>query len=260
MSTSHENRDGLIETLKALRAMSENPTNENEAATAAAQMQKLLLKHNLDMAELESTDEGCDDPMIRDFAYFHQYTRRGKAKRVKSPSRWKIVLADGVARGNFCKLVLEKQRQDGKWVQGMHILGRRANVRATGWMFQTIEADLIALSYDHEREIGRRPQSYWNAWFLGAARAIYNRLVTEKDAFASQSSECRDLVRVRSHEVDKYMQDEFGKLRNARAGRSPTDWGAYCEGRRAGRSMELKIWTVDFFGLPCRSYQRLITL
>ncbi len=98
--------DKVLITIKSLLARQNHPTaNEHEAAVCAAKVQALLLKHNLDLTNMDLTgdDQGTAEVI-------QEAVEMGVGSR--DSFEWCLYLSGAVARATFCRpLILVPERK-----------------------------------------------------------------------------------------------------------------------------------------------------
>src|SRR3990167_3241994 len=134
--------------LKKLATLKKRAGTEGEAQAAAAAIQRLLLKYNLDMSEVDLTaeEESGGPEIIKDSFRFSDYYQS---------KTWKQQLLFSVAQYNFVRALLHGNNQGS-------FIGRPENVKAVRELFEYIIEQLEQLSYDE----------LWKAqgWVLGAGK------------------------------------------------------------------------------------------
>ena len=129
-------KEKIVDKIKKLFALSESP-NENEAARALENANRLLLKYNLEMKDINN-DININSMMEETLL---------KAGRLVS---WKIVLYIAVSKLNNCVIYISNIRSGNKSVQ---VIGKKQNIEITSLMFEylseTLEAKMkISRPYD----------------------------------------------------------------------------------------------------------------
>src|SRR3990170_1711561 len=103
--------DNILEKIRALlRLAGDGAATEAEASLAMERAQALLLKHNLDMADIDVKEEGFS------FEVLDEEFNIGKAD-------WRSNLLGVIARQNFCRVITHR-------AFGRHpsIIGRKYNI------------------------------------------------------------------------------------------------------------------------------------
>ena len=216
-------KDLIIEKIRKLLALSHSP-NENEAVSATKKANELLIKYNLSLGDVLSSENIFAKEIICIY---------------KKLASWKGQVLAGVAFLNFC--VAYEVRLDG---DGASVLcGRRANV-ITGKLQWEYLVDVIEKL---TVESGFRGLSARNAFKMGCAVRIANRMrdILEsqgRSGFCSEGDSVSALVVQSLHkkmgEEKQQLVEELGNVPSKKPG-SYSDRDAYSEGLRAGDSVGL---------------------
>ncbi len=200
-----------------------------EAATAAARVQALLLKHNLDMATVQAKT-GDKSEYTKDWFRFHPKKAGGYI------ACWRQ-LAGAVAGGNFCRVVSVVGTGDG------FIVGEQVNVAAVVAMYNRLQDTLERMATQAwlredsgerlHRDAGidgvplaRQSMSWKRAYLFGAVRVIDSRLQaerkraeeqhTQQDGRETEAGEVRALVVIKDKEVGEALARFFPVVGKAR--------------------------------------------
>lgn len=193
-----KDRDRVIEQIGHLLAVAEGQsTNPNEAATAAAQAQKLMLKYKVTRDDIKQDEENAirvhDEPIL-------------EGKRLNS---WELGLANAISQVNACLNILV---QGGK-TQKIIIVGKEEDVLVVRALYNYLHGEIERLT--------RRAQNYGtiygreeaNNFRLGALVAIATAL---KNAQQSVENECGSTAIVKlersSAETEQWAQDNLPGL------------------------------------------------
>ena len=196
-----------INKLLALSDQSRNPS-ENEAILASLQVQKLLAKYNLSMADV--TGERVEEDVEQTIA------------DVGTGKKWKFSLATAVANNFACKSFFVGRDQ-------IVFYGYKADIVAARRVFIYLfkVGDKLANQYaKREREMYGSADGIYNSFCGGFVAGVRKEL----------EKQCVALAIVTQPKVEKSWQDfsaSFGELKNARI--ETTDWDAYEEGFVEGK-------------------------
>ena len=158
---------------KLLRLAQNNPSVE-EAAVAFATAQRLATLHALDLDDLGSGEEPEPPKEI-------EKIRTEILDIWKKRTEWKLVLAGGISRANGCLVYYTRS--------GIVIYGQPSDIATARYVYLAIvrEVDALARSAvkayvsDEERDGWETPRQYGNAWRLGCAHAIRQRMPTRAE-------------------------------------------------------------------------------
>lgn len=213
----------IIELIQNCLALSKS-SNEHEASRAMEKAQDLLIKYNLDMASIEDkTVKGEDEAtLINEVVDFD------------GPVTWGRTLLTVIANRNFCHSI--------KCAEGIHILGRKANVRAVVSMFNWLEPQIIRIAAKSPY-VRMEKKSY----ILGMIHTIGQNLTANMEKHTA--TETRALIVTVQGEVDTWYKREYPH--SSSSGRGLISEGAYTSGQRDGH-------TVSIFGDSRRVGQRIL--
>jgi hypothetical protein len=192
----------LINKLIKVLALTSSP-NEGEAAAASAMLEKLLIQHNLEIADLEK--KGASAPAITEGAH-----DLGKAA-----FRWKLNLADAIASHYYCYSATDHATKK------VAFIGRPDNVEALrmlyGWLIDQIGRIASSERRNHETDMGERIDPLrWQVGFgLGAVERLTDRLAELKTAREQTMArdENGDVIALAIHhlaEVSDYLERTQG--------------------------------------------------
>lgn len=237
MATSIGTRESLIETIRSLKKMEEQSTNEHEAANAAAMATRLLMKHNLHWEEVDIADtSGGSDPFVEDARIFTNTDGDPSLKM----SAWKVSLATKVAKVCLCKAIFRSGDRYRKEPAKFFLLGRRSNVEVADYLYNYLEREISNLGEKAYLEATEaRGLGFWNSWHFGAVNEVGRRLEEEMDIFKSASEQCCALVVNRMREVEEFVKEKYPRLGNMRSGATIDEVG-YANGAAAGSSVAIR--------------------
>jgi hypothetical protein len=208
--------DKLIDRVRKLLALAGNNPNVHEAALAAERAQKLIMEHNLHIADIneESTS-------------FSSFTQESKV------DPWRRILAGAVAdsmNGHVWFERSQRGKSEGKFI----FSGSNDTPEAISFLFMYISEQLEAL-YILDYILNKsniHGKTRRSAWFAGSVEVIINRLRKRKQNIESDPSNSKALI-LSKNALEKWIKDQFPDLCNAPASISPRDDDAYDRGRKA---------------------------
>jgi hypothetical protein len=149
----------IIQKMKKLMAMAEGNANENEAMTAARQLQILLAKHNISMSELDTPDE--EKEQIESSSESHKCRP------------WKRVVALSIARLYFCEMYFTRM---GNGKSSYFFVGTETNRNFAMQIFSMVVKSIEKDSRKQSKEIyGKEDSSFVNSFWSGAMHRISER-------------------------------------------------------------------------------------
>ena len=261
-------QDKIINTIKKLSAKAESAKeigNVAEAALFSAKVSELLLKHNLEMAEIASED---------------QYGVVGdKHADLNLDQRWKINLLSVLTQYNFCKPVYHRIPKGARstrsgstktvYAKETHttIIGTPENVEVVKYLYSLLveqfeRLGMVAWSdkLTNDRRIilerglpkshpgykkpwrvfkTTSPNIYKNSFYVGAVRGVLEKLEAQMTAAQITNTKITDLVLVHDAKIDEYMQTTFGDIKTMRSAKLTINNAAYRSGIRAGNTVSM---------------------
>lgn len=215
----------IVDKLRKVLTLTTSPV-EGEAQAAAFKLQELLVKYNLDIADLET---------------------RGKAKSQvqeeghdlgKAAFTWKLNLAEGVAKHYYCHPLVDRKEKTVRFV------GRPDNVDSLKILYQWLIDQIKRISSDDrkkwERETGEHVDPLrWQVNFgLGATSRLIDRLV-EKSEKSREDARCLALVVHHDTEISDYLEKTRGYRTDGKETKQAREWREDWE-RREKEKQELK--------------------
>lgn len=241
----------LIEKIKKIQALAEKGSM-GEAENAAAMLSRLLVKHNLTLADIPK-----DDARYQGIGY---NTMDGH-----DIGSWRAELMYQLAKHHFCQIIAYNTTDGIKWV----LVGKKANQDVVRQMYEWLEEQIDRLGSEElikakttppenvipvtptslfsyirlEREEDDRLHSYnlandqpiqWaNSWRVGAVRGITDRLETERKLI--EKEEGKSALVPLQKEVDDFIEENFQVEKRERKVNS--DLSIYEAGREKGRTI-----------------------
>jgi hypothetical protein len=238
--TAHDKTIDLIKKLLAKAESAAQIGSTEEAASFAAKANELLLKHKLEMSDIQVAAQDTDDAVTRE-VYDPSDAMRwvGKGRRVA----WLEALTSGVARANFCKILIFTGSKQ------VTIIGRPSDVAITKYLLSVLvrEAERLAVLYEREVRVAaeRRgdptPVQPKRGFLLGFTNAVLERLRAMRKQTETAGGK-HALVRFQAADlaVQKYIEQTYKGLRSVgRPDSNTANKSAWEAGRKAGQSVNL---------------------
>jgi len=212
----------VLDRVKKLLALSQSD-NENEAALAAAQAHKLLLEHNLSIADMgegvEDTKEDIEQELVHE------------GGRVP---RWRTYLVTGVAKAFGCSSLVVTGRR----YTGLKIVGVAGDIAVAKVTLDYLELVIDRLAEENAYGMGR---GYVNSYRIGLAARICERLqqktaATEREVVAKASEAGTAMVLRRKTDLVDFMS-KYTKKYNP--GKNKIDYSGYGAGIRDAENVGL---------------------
>lgn len=258
METVNEN---VMRKLAKIKALADNAGTEGEAMAAATMLNELLMKHKLEMSDIQWEEEVKTEPIKRypvggGVRYDHDARRFYykeypdvdiKSKRIK----WSEDLARMISRAYGCSWLLTQGSSR------ITFVGRKSNVMIVEYMYITMYRVIEKLSWkeyktarnklkwDQIKHLPKSEQSsayvdyselngYRSAWIQGFVDRVWELLddMRKKDTEAASSGTALMRINSDATEVAKYLNNLDWRSAGSLKGNSA--WNA--AGRAAGRA------------------------
>jgi len=219
--TKKLNRDKVAEMIQKLIALQESP-NEHEAALAAAKVQELLTKYNMDLAEIQPITADVN-LVVEGYAYDWEY--------VKTLPDWMMNLAQVIAQYTYTTVVYSGRPRVGAAGSVCRssiplFLGRKVAVDVACGMYLNLTSLLLKLAGNARKEYTKNqkdngeslsgyshPSVYRNSWLFGSVSGIHDAFEEERRLFMMENeNKGSAMVVAYDLEIDQYIEDKFGKL------------------------------------------------
>lgn len=211
-------KEKIVEKIRKLLALSES-NNEHEAMLAMENANKLLMKYNLEMSDINQIDlnEMVEDSII-------------SGKRLMA---YKTSLLSSVMKLNNCEVIIHNRVRGEKIVKA---LGKKHSIQVSVSMYEYLTITMEKLS---KKEKGINS----NSFRLGFAHAIsqkVNEIIKERNKKQNEFDvACTALVIQEKALVKKFMKEKYPNIRTTTTKSSFADQASYMAGRTAGQSVSL---------------------
>lgn len=227
---TEQEQEKIIDKIRKLLALAEEDSNatQAEAENAAAKVQILLQKYNLERSQI---GESKKHNLIMETLV------------LPSSRLWAKHLLDVVAKMNFCKAI---------WYIGTTkgiLIGEEANIQAVTALYEYIAGALRKMATTAYAEHTRlnpysylAPNSFRTNFYLGAINMIHYRLYQQQKEFMESASDSRALVVVNDEQLKAFASEKFPKTKNVKdmhKQHSQVSTDGYSEGLVAGSNIEL---------------------
>lgn len=197
-----DGRAKIMDRIQKVLSMTRSP-NEQEAASAASMLARMLEDHNLSMADLEQ--KGAKGPGVR-----QQGHDLGKAA-----FKWKMDLAEGIAEFYYCAPIVDRKTKTVAFV------GRPENVEALTMLYQWVIDQIRSIATTERRAHYDKTGEHIDPlrWQLGFGEGAVERLVVRLREMKARQQEdmSRDdlgnvtaMVLHHQAEVSDYLEEKFG--------------------------------------------------
>jgi len=134
-----------LQKLKAHQESAEKIGSVEEAQAFAEMLQRLLLKHNLEMTDLEFEAHEKEEPIDRFPINWEEHGLKTKKCRIE----WEEQLAGIVARANFCRILVHHDSNR------ITLVGRKSDAQVTEYLIVTLRRSAKKISYNALNEFIR---------------------------------------------------------------------------------------------------------
>jgi len=236
----------IIDRIKKLLSLSQS-SNENEAAQAAAMAAELMLKHEIEEAQVVGAGEAPD--VIEE-------VEQESVAVSKQIVHWKGLILAGLAESMGCRMYYGNTYKTGKRQRTYMVAGQESKRQTIKYMYAYLVEEVERLAnFAYREEIlenkkSKVPKDDWpsarawkNAFRLGAASTINNRLCeqrrkTHKEADKAGQSQALVVVEKAAEAVEVFMKREVPNLKKGSAA-SFSSGSGYGAGRAAGKNVGL---------------------
>lgn len=217
----------LIQRLQKVRALTESSV-PGEAAAAAAKLQEILLKYNLEMEDIEEDSPEADD------RYVKEELELGATSG--NMINWRRILLSGIARSLMCAAF---------GYQGtpkMVIVGQKHNIEIVRHFYDYLSYEISRLAdVTWEKAKGRTREhgrSWKSSFYNGAVDVVVQRLEEKYQQVSKQDSHTQALVLKNERDLDDAVGNLIGRVRKS-AVRQRHSKAGYSRGARAGKRFNL---------------------
>lgn len=192
-------RAKVLDKIKKLLALSTS-NNVNEAATAAAAAQRLMLEHKLTEVDVSESQDGQMFELSMGAAGF--------------ASRWKFVLVTAVARAFFCEAIGLRMGARRK----VRIVGQRGDVEISSQVFKYLHREIDRLARAEVSRVAVESQvygepvdlrHYLDSFRRGAVVAVIEKLRQGEEEFVASDSRALVLAKRDREQVRAYVNAKF---------------------------------------------------
>lgn len=173
----------IIERIQKLLALAGNNANENEALAALEKAHAILAEHNLTMAQVDQHAGKPTADEVRDA--LHTDTNM--------PERYNRWVWNAVAKANSC-LIYSNRPNPKKYQTIYTLVGRQVNTIVATQMALYLCQTMRRLCADEVKRTGRKDHAYKNAYLVGMASRLCERVAEFKKQAAKSTGTGTALV------------------------------------------------------------------
>jgi Protein of unknown function (DUF2786) len=222
--------DKFLDKLRKLAALRDHNDNQHQAAAAAAKLQELLFKYNLDMSAIAGAQDNT-----KMYQKWHEFLGH---------TEWKKKLFYILCDTNFCKALYDPSMSDYMWV-----VGKPHNKEAVVYLYEYLAKELEYLA-DFELGIQRlinivqdKKSKVWaktwrTSFMYAALPIIHDRLKEQWNQNSHENSQTMALVVTTGKELQDALNEHFPR----RGYHSARKLGAiHADGSAAGKRVGAEI-------------------
>lgn len=233
--------EAIIEKIQYLLKLAQGNTNINEAAAAFAAAQQLLMKHNLDQAQVEAVTglKSAGEKIVDDVKPLYV------GRRV---ILWKDHLANSLSMLNSCKMYIHNAWKlvpgDVQKEISYRVIGRPSDVEMVRYFFNSIVTQIEQLSAEALRLGKGSGKTFTNNFKIAAGQVVVSRLremnqnVREEHA-KEHGSAALVLVDQKAEAVEQWTKDNLELKPRSINYKTAADPDGYRAGREAGEKVSL---------------------
>jgi hypothetical protein len=225
-----------IKKLLALAKGAEDIGSIEEAANAAAQVQKLLLKYNLELSEidLEERKHSIENDMYN-LKDIHGWN--------KNQGNWLTLIYFRVSTYNFCKTI--GIGTPGKYCDPrVQIFGEKHNIEIVLDLCLSLISQIKALEGKRWKElqgqITDKRATFRRSYFQGCVDGINQRLYEEREANKKEWTGTTGLVVQNDKALDLAIKEKYGDNLKSSTRRQSKSMAGYSNGVKDGKAMGTK--------------------
>ena len=225
---TNKNTQDILDRIAKLMQMADGGT-QHEAETAAKLAQRLLMKHNLSMDDV-NVDIDEKERAVQD----DRFNMRDVWK--KAEGNWVAILYNQVAINNLCKVITHS---GGRW-KDITIIGTRANVSMVQFTCQQLIPRLRQAEKNEWLDYNgydKRPV-FRRGFLMGAAVGVGQQLAAQLHEMKQEDKNVEGLVIYSDKAVQEYMDNKWKNLGKARRS-STSSRDGFQSGKAVGKSMSI---------------------
>lgn len=222
-------KDSLLRKIKSLLELSKDENSTHEAETAAKMAQQLMMKYNIEEAEIH----GHEPSSLERSLYPVYKIMKG------NEGTWIRSMFSTIAKFNFCSIVITEKYVTDQYEEHFYILGSPTNIEMVTYIAEQLISRIRGIEKLYwERYTGRdKRNTFRRGFFKGAVNGIYVKLEAQQEQFTEDDSTNALIVR-KDKELEEFKHKIFGKLGKSRSGGSSSRDGR-SQGYEAGSNMSI---------------------
>lgn len=228
---TNDRKQAILKKIKNLLDLSQDKNSLHEAEAAAAKAQVLIMKYNIEEAELH----GGETPSMENTIYPLYKIQ------LKNEGTWGRKMFHIISTFNFCKVISTKRNTVGYTVPQdyLYILGEANNVELVKLLAEQLMHQIKALegfAWNQYQGYDKR-NTFRRGYFQGAVAGIYTQLKRNQDRF-KEDDKTNALIIRKDQALKEFVEMQFPNLRKNRS-TSLSSADGYREGYDTGKSMNI---------------------
>ena len=231
MPITNQDQDGnafdlptILAKIKKVQALTSS-SNAGEAASAAAQFQRMMFRYNLTLQQVDGWQEQDTSKYVRQDTYIDAGW--------DTNLNWRRDLMHYVTKFNFCSSVaLHASKQ-------VAIIGRAQNIQLCTYLFEYLSTEIVRLADEAylQTDISGSSLAWRNAFYRGAINEVYKTLQAQR-AQDEQQTGGTALARTTDAQLEQAKSVHFKNLRSS-GKRTINSAQGLEQGKAAGRNIRI---------------------
>lgn len=248
MANTDDKRASILERIRRMKEMTaRSTTNPNEAAIAAAKIQDLIFKYNIEQFELDAAAASYDSKRKVAFT-------EGRID-VDNPSiDWEFTLLGTIAKVNFARVFLFNHTPSGRSSTGdapyYKLVGQPHHIEVAAFMFDYLRSEVIFMAELDEvvrearlkasgikRWLAADRRAYVKSFKIGCSDILRERLESQFFDLTARSSSTA-LIEFNDKALTEYIDSRW-RIGKPMKLKSASDANGYAAGRRRGEQIDI---------------------
>ena len=191
---------------KLLKLAEDEAATPEEAALAAQRAQELMLKYNIDLAQIDTGEDGTEGEDIETTLYdLHSVGDTGRM------IKWKRILLTVIAKHNFTQAVYMKNSSL------ITIIGQPHNTEFVQYLYEYLVPQLERMGEDayYADPWARHRSRFLQSFYVGAINVIGQRLEAQVHQ-ASVDPAAGAIITQKQADLMRFMQQRFSNLKTGK--------------------------------------------
>lgn len=225
--------ENIADKIRKLLALKDGTSNPNEAANAAARIQDLLLKYNLDLEDIGDK--------ITKKVIISQYVP-GEALESNNEGKWRKLLILAIAKYYLCTPLVYARKGN---IEGVYLIGEEINTQLTMYAHEQLVSKIKELGKNSFREYAgtEKRNAFLRAYYVGCVEGIKLKLKAQRESIKAQDSQMGLMIISKESAINNYLEEQGIRTRpiNSKA-LSPNSYSANDardRGRKDGMNLNI---------------------